>query len=378
MREYETVIIGGGQAGLATAYQLTRRGLPCIILDENKEVGAAWRNRWDSLRLFTPGRYSSLPGMPYPGPSRTFPHKDDIADYLRAYASRFNFSLRTGVKVVRVSADRENYIIETDDQLIVAKNVVVATGAFHNPRIPEFAEDLDRQIVQMHSSEYQTPSQVCDGPVLVVGAGQSGAEIALDMTRNHKVWLSGRDTGEEPVLRGALADRLITPVMIFAATRVINVGNPLGRKLRKRFFYPPRGIPRAGGTKKLLCKAGVEWVVRTTGIKNGYPQLEDGLVMKVANVIWCTGFRADYGWIDLPIFDEYGYPVHKRGVVTSHPGLYFMGLPFQRTLSSTLIMGMGRDARYIANHIASKRKAKDDKHRTYIKSFKKKSKLYMP
>lgn len=196
----------------------------------------------------------------------------------------------------------------------------------------------------------------------MVGAGQSGAEIALDIAREHKVLLSGRDTGEEPTVPGTLADRLFTPIMVFAANKVFNVANPLGRKFRKYFFYTPHGIPRAGGTKKRLLSAEVEWVVRTTGTSDGYPQLEDGRVMKVANVIWCTGFRTDYSWIDLPIFDEYGYPVHKRGVVNSHPGLYFMGLPFQRSLSSTLILGMGRDAGYIASHIASKRAEKEAGH----------------
>jgi len=352
---YETVIIGGGQAGLATAYHLTRHQLPCIILDENDEVGAAWRNRWDSLKLFTPGRYNNLPGMPYPGPPRSCPCKDDIADYLQTYASGFRLPVRTGVKVVRLSTDRDHYIIETDNERIVAHNVVVATGAFHTPRTPNFADKLDRQIVQMHSSEYRTPSQVRGGPVLVVGAGQSGADIALELARNRKVWLSGRDPGEEPATRSTIADRLITPLMVFAATRVISTANPLGRKLRKHFFYPPRGIPRAGGTKKLLRNAGVEWVVRTTGTSDGYPQLKDGHVLRVENIIWCTGFKTDYSWIDLSIFDEYGYPVHKRGVVTAYPGLYFMGLPFQRTLSSTLIMGVGRDARYITDHIASNR-----------------------
>jgi len=360
--QFETVIIGGGQAGLATAYHLTRRRLPCVILDENDKVGAAWRSRWDSLKLFTPGRYSSLPGMPCPVQPRSLPGKDDMSDYLQAYVDRFELPVRTGFKVKRVSSDGERYTIETDGERISAYNVVVATGAFHNPRVPEFADTLDPDIVQMHSSQYQTPSQVRNGPVLVVGAGQSGAEIALDMVREHKVWLSGRDTGEEPTLPGTLTDRLITPIMVFAATKVINVANPLGRLLRKRLFYPPRGIPRAGGTKKRLLNAEVEWVGRTTGTSDGYPQLEDGRVMKVANVIWCTGFRTDYSWIDLPIFDEYGYPVHKRGVVSSHPGLYFMGLPFQRSLSSALIFGMGKDAGYIVNHIASKRAANEVKY----------------
>ena len=181
--QLETVIIGGGQAGLATAYHLTRRRLPCVILDENDKVGAAWRNRWDSLKLFTPGRYSSLPGMPCPVQPRSLPGKDDMSDYLQAYVDRFKLPVRTGFKVKRVSSDGDRYTIETDGERISAHNVVVATGAFHNPRVPEFADTLDPDIVQMHSSQYQTPSQVRNGPVLVVGAGQSGAEIALDMVR---------------------------------------------------------------------------------------------------------------------------------------------------------------------------------------------------
>lgn len=350
---FETVIIGGGQAGLVTAYHLTRRSLPCVILDENDRIGAAWRNRWDSLKLFTPGRYSSLPGMPCPVHPRSLPGKQDISDYLQAYTERFGLPVRTGIKVNRVSFDGDRYTIETSSERISTENVVVATGAFHHPRIPEFADTLDPGIIQLHSSRYRNPSQVRNGPVLVVGAGQSGAEIALDMVREHKVWLSGRDPGEEPIVPGSLADRLITPFVVFAATKVINVANPIGRLFRKRFLYPPRGIPRAGGTKKRLLNAGVEWVGRTIGISDGYPQLEDGQIMKVANVIWCTGFRTDYSWIDLPIFDEYGYPVHKLGVVSSHPGLYFIGLPFQRSLSSALIFGMSKDAGFIADHILS-------------------------
>jgi len=293
-----------------------------------------------------------------------------MSDYLQAYVDRFGLPVRTGFKVDRVSLDGDRYTIETNRGRISAYNVVVATGAFHNPRIPEFADKLDPDIVRMHSSQYKTPLQVREGPVLVVGAGQSGAEIALDMAGEHKVWLSGRDTGEEPTVSGTLADRLITPIIVFAATKVVNVANPIGRKFRKHFFYKPHGIPRAGGTKKRLLNAGVQWVGRITGTSDGYPQLQDGRVMQVANVIWCTGFRTDYSWIDLPIFDEYGYPVHKRGVVSSHPGLYFMGLPFQRTLSSTLILGVGKDAGYIANHIASKRAEKEVKYRTSMRDSK--------
>jgi putative flavoprotein involved in K+ transport len=362
-RAYETVIIGGGQAGLATGYHLQRRGLPFVILDENDEVGAAWRNRWSSLRLFTPGRYSSLPGMPYPGPAWSYPGKDNVADYLQAYVNKFKLPVRNSVKVLRVSAEGDHYTIETNAGLISANHVIVATGPFYHPRIPDFAGSLDQKIFQMHSSEYQSPTQIGKGPVLIVGAGQSGAEIALDMAPDHQVWLSGRDPGEEPVVRGTLSGRLITPIIAFAARRLINVANPLGKKIRSHFLYPPRGISRAGGTKKLLQKAGIACVGRTTGISKGFPQIEDGRMLKAASVIWCTGFITDFSWIDLPIYDDYGYPKHSRGVVSSYPGLYFIGLPFLSTLSSSLIMGVGKDAKYIASHIATHSVRNEEKNR---------------
>lgn len=354
-QRFETVVVGGGQGGLATGYHLKRLGVDHVILDENDEPGAAWRNRWDSLRLFTPGRYNSLPGMPYPGPPHSRPGKDDIADYLKTYAEEFQLPVRNGVRVNRVAANGDGYVVETGDGEIGADNVVVATGAFHHPRIPDFARFLAPDIAQMHASDYRRPSQVQEGPVLVVGAGQSGAEIALDLIGRHEVWLSGEDHGEEPGRPGAASDRLIAPIMVFAATKVINVANPIGRKVRDHFLYPPKGIPRAGGTRKRILEAGIEWVGRTTGAEDGRPRLENGRVLDVANVIWCTGFRPDYSWIGLPVFDDYGYPIHQRGVVESQPGLYFMGLLFQRTLSSALIVGVGKDAEYIAGCIKDRK-----------------------
>ncbi len=364
MKSLGTVIIGGGQAGLATAYHLMRKNIDCIILDENEETGAAWRKRWDSLKLFTPGRYDGLPGMPYPGPPNSYPGKDEIADYLYAYAARFRIRVKHGVKVERVRADDGRYLIETTGGVYSANNVVVATGAFHHPRIPGFSESLEPGILQVHSSGYHTPEQVSDGPILVVGAGQSGAEISLDMARNgHLVWLSGRDPGEEPIVRGRLSGRILTPLVVFAARRVFNVANPLGRRMRKHFFYPPRGIPRAGGTGKLLKEAGVQCVGRTTGTNEGQPRLEDGRVLHVNTVIWCTGFVRDYSWIELPIFDEYGFPYHNQGVVDAHRGLYFIGMPFQRTMSSSLLFGVGQDARYIARHIAVRQPVDETRYR---------------
>lgn len=342
-QKIETVVIGGSQAGLATGYHLKRMGMEHVILDENEKVGAAWRNRWDSLRLFTPGSYNDLPGLPFPGPSKSFPGKDDIADYLAMYARRFELPIKTGVKVMEVISEGDYYRIETSDGPLEADNVVVATGAFHRPGIPALADLLDSGIVQLHSSDYRRPSQLQEGAVLVVGAGSSGAEIALESAKKHRVWLSGRDPGQEPPFPA--------PVIWFIASKILNVANPIGRKARNRFLYPPRGIPRGRVTRKDLKNAGVNWVGRTTGTKSGLPEIEDGRVLEVNNVIWCTGFVTDYSWIDLPVFDDYGYPVHNRGVVESQPGLYFMGLMFQRAVTSALVGGVGKDAKYIAEHI---------------------------
>lgn len=360
----DTLVIGGGQAGLATSYQLKMAGIDHLVLDENDEVGASWRKRWDSLRLFTPAKYSSLPGLPHPAPAHSLIGKDDVADYLQEYASRFDLPVANGVKVNRLDSDGARYFAYTSDGPLTSHNVVVATGGFGRPRIPAFAGSISGNVFQMHSSEYRRPSQLEDGPVLVVGAGQSGAEIALELVENHEVWISGRDTGEEPFRPGSRADRLVTPIMAFMVTKVINVANPIGRRVRDRFLNPPKGIPRAGGTGERIRESSIEWVGRTSGVVGGRPQLEDGRVLDVANVIWCTGYTPGYDWIDLPVFDEHGYPIHEKGVVQARPGLYFIGLLFQRTLSSALLLGVGRDAQYLVEHIAGRRaRLSDDERR---------------
>jgi putative flavoprotein involved in K+ transport len=352
---FDTIVIGGGQAGLATGYQLARHGLPFVILDAGERVGDSWRNRWESLRLFTPARYDSLPGLPFPAPASTYPTKDELADYLESYATSFDLPIRGGVKVDRLFKEGERFVVTAGDLRFEADNVVVATGAYHAPRVPTFASKLAPSILQMHSSQYRDPAQLRDGDVLVVGAGNSGAEIALDLAPHHRTWLSGRDPGQEPTRAGSLPDRLFVPVMWFMASRVVNVGNPIGRKVRDRFIDPPRGIPLGRARRKDILAAGIEKVPRTKDVRGGSPMLEDGQILDVSNVIWCTGFVPDYSWIDLPVVGENGYPTQTRGVVESQPGLYFMGLLFLSTLSSALVGGVGRDAEHIAAHLTSTR-----------------------
>jgi putative flavoprotein involved in K+ transport len=354
-----TVVIGGSQAGLAIGYFLKKRSLPFVILDENERIGNAWRKRWDSLRLFTPARYNGMPGMPFPRRPWAYPTKDEIAGYLEAYARAFELPVRTGVKVDRLAKTGDRFEVKCGQQTLFAENVVVATGAFNNPRVPSFARELDERIVQLHSKDYRNPSQIQAGGVLVVGAGNSGAEIAMELAPHHQTWLSGPDTGQEPARAGTRLDHLLTPMMWFVATR-LTVKTALGRKLRDHFLDPPRGIPLGRVRRKDFAPAGIKRVPRTTGVNNGYPLLEDGTVLTVSNVIWCTGFRPDYHWIDLSLPTHNGLPIHDRGIVESCPGLYFVGLLFLYSLSSALVGGVGRDAEHIVDHIVSTRLSKKD------------------
>lgn len=350
---YETIVIGGGQAGLAAGYYLAQAGRPFVILDKNPRVGDVWRNRWDSLRLFTPARYNRLPGMRIPAPPASYPTKDQMADFLESYAERFRLPVRTDTRVEKVQRNGKSFIVTSEGGSWEAGNVVVAIGTYHAPKIPPFASELDDDIVQLHSSAYRNQSQLAPGGVLVVGAGNSGAEISMEASRDHPTWLSGPDTGQEPVSgSGSLKDRLITPLIWLLASEVSRVTNPIGRRIRDHFLDPPRGVPLARVRRQEILEAGIERVPRTVGVENGAPKLEDGRVLDVRSVVWCTGFRADFSWIDGLETGPYGMPLHERGVVPSQPGLYFMGLLFQYTLSSALVGGVGKDARYIVKHIA--------------------------
>jgi putative flavoprotein involved in K+ transport len=350
LEHFDTVIIGGGQAGLATGYHLAKRGLPFVILDANERIGDAWRKRWDSLRLFTPARYDGLAGWRFPAPAVSFPTKDEMADYLEAYAARFELPVRTGVEVDGLSREGDRFIITSGDRRFEAKHVVVATGANQVPKIPAFADELHSTIMQLHSSQYYRPSQLQEGVVLVVGAGNSGAEIAFEVSHLHPTYLSGKPSGQIPVRHGPAAARFVLPLVRFVGHHVLTLRTPIGRKAQPRFIS--HGAPLIRVKLKDLAAAGVEQVPRTVGIEDGRPVLEDGRVLDVSNVIWCTGFREEFPWIDLPIFDENERPLHERGVVVGEPSLYFVGLLFQYAGTSDVLPGVGRDAEYIAKHIA--------------------------
>jgi putative flavoprotein involved in K+ transport len=229
----------------------------------------------------------------------------------------------------------------------------VAAGAYHEPRVPGFARDLKPEIAQLHSSQYRNPTQLRPGGVLVVGASNSGAEIAFEVAREHRTWLSGRDTGHLPIDTRSRAYQVFGRLISFLGSRVLTVDTPLGRKVRPKF--------RAGGGPLIRVKpvdlrtAGVQRVLaRTVGTRDGLPLLDDGQVLDVANVIWCVGFEHSVRWIEVPFEQEDGWPQQKRGVVASAPGLYFIGLPFLYSINSSFVGGVGRDAAYLADRIASR------------------------
>ena len=351
----ETVVIGGGQAGLSVGHHLARQERPFLILDANQRVGDAWRKRWDSLRLFTPARYNALAGMAFPAPAHSFPTKDEVADYLEAYAARFQLPVRTGVRVDRLLREDGRFVVTAGDRSWEADNAVVAMSTFQVPRVPPFATGLSPEIVQLHSAGYRNPSQLQEGGVLVVGAGNSGAEIALEVAGRHPTWLAGKESGHVPFRIEGAAARLVFQPLLFRVVghRVLTVDTPIGRKLRPRLLSHAAPLVRV--KPRDLAAAAIQRAPRVIGVRNGHPLLADQQILEVANVIWCTGFGPDFSWIDLPVFGEnQNEPTHHRGVVATQPGLYFVGLYFLYAMSSGFLPGVDRDAEHIVHTILAR------------------------
>lgn len=356
MNTIDTVIIGGGQAGLATAYHLGRRGVPCLVLDEQQRTGDSWRHQWDSLRLYSPARLDGLPGTPFPGDPHHFPAKDEVADYLEAYVATWDLPVRHDVRVERLARARDDrsFVVTTSEGSWTAENVVVATGTFgRTPSIPDLAADLAPDIRQLHSSEYRSPEDLPPGPVLVVGAAHSGQDIAYELAPHRPTTLAGRECGALPLTVEDRRMRVGFSVLWFVWGKILDRRTPMGRKAMQQNRF--HGGPALRHKPSELLEVGVERTEeRVVGAVDGRPQLTDGRVLDVASVVWATGFRQAYNWIRLPVIGEDGWPLEDRGVVPSVPGLYFCGLSFQSSFRSMLIGGVGDDAARVAGGIAQR------------------------
>ena len=350
---FKVIVIGAGQAGLSVGYFLSELNVPFVILDENEKIGDAWRNRWNSLKLFTPAKFDGLAGMLFPTPANSFPTKDEMADYLENYATHFKLPVRTNIRVDGLSRVGNSYCVTSGDKQFEAEHVVIAMSSYQTPRIPKFAEQLDSNIIQLHSFDYRDPSQLQEGGVLVVGAGNSGGEIALELARNnHKVWMSGRDTGHIPFRIDGAASKIILGRLVirFLFHRILTTGTPIGRKARHKIIS--QGGPLIRIKPEQFTDAGIERVPKITGVKNGLPAIENK-VLEVRNIVWCTGFYPSFSWIDIPVF-KHKEPTHVRGVVEKEPGLYFVGLHFLYSMSSGMIHGVERDAKYVVKTISDR------------------------
>jgi putative flavoprotein involved in K+ transport len=348
-----TIVVGGGQAGLAVGHYLSRYELPFVILDAAEHIGDAWRNRWDSLRLFSTAAFDGLAGMPFPASGYSFITKNEMADYLESYARRFALPVRNGMTVERLWREGDRFRLRTPDRLFEADNVIVAMANYQQPITPPFADQLSSDIRQLHSFAYRNPSQLQPGDVLVVGAGNSGAEIAFEVSRSHRTLLSGRDVGAVPMRMDGLPARLGLAWLLFRGVfhRVLTVDTPMGRRVRAKGH---QATPLIRVKPRDLAAAGIERLPRTVDVRDGLPVLEDGRTLEVRNVIWCTGYSPNFAWIDLPVFGEHE-PLHERGFVASQPGLYFVGLHFQYAMSSSMVHGVSRDAERVVKKIAALR-----------------------
>lgn len=339
----DVLVIGAGQAGLAMGRELERAGRDFLILDGAKDIGDSWRQRWDSLRLFTPASHSALRGVPFPAAPDHYPTKDEVAAYLRAYAAAFSLpvALDEPVRALHRAGDYD-FVAVTDFATYRARQVVVATGGYQAPRVPRVATLLGREVTQFHSIAYRSPSQVPDGPVVVVGGGNSGVQIAAELAATHEVTLAIGST--LPRLPQRLLGRSIFAWLSDLGVLDVRGDSRLGRRVRGREMLigeSPRRIAR---------RLGVHLTARVEGAAGECLVTRGGVRHPARSVIWATGYRPSYPWLRIPVLDGSGAPVHRRGV-SAVPGLHFLGLPWQHTRGSALIGWVARDAEYLAGQL---------------------------
>jgi putative flavoprotein involved in K+ transport len=313
-----------------------------VILDSGPEIGQVWRSRWDSLRLFTPAQYSSLPGMAFPSPRDTYPSKDDVAAYLQTYASAFDLPVRLNSRITSLTKRGGGYLVTIANEEMTASHVVVATGPFQVPFIPPMADGLDETVTQIHSADYRNPAQLPDGHVLVVGGGNSGFQIAEELAATRRVDLA---VGKRVP---SLPQRLLGKDLFWWLSGIgfmkVSTDSRLGRELAKRDVL-------IGSSARKLRRSGVTLRRRLTSVVGRRAAFEDGSEQDVDAIVWATGYRPDFSWIDVPnVKGASDRIVHRRGV-TDAPGLFFVGLTWQHTRGSALIGFVDDDAALISGRI---------------------------
>ena len=344
-RLLDAVVIGGGQAGLAIAWHLKRQGLRFVVLEAGSELGHTWRDRWDSLKLFTPAQYDGLPGMLFPAPADTYPTKDPVADYLQTYVTVFDLPVRLNARVTSLTRTDDGFEVRTADDTLQAGQVVVATGPFQVPFVPPAAQGLEPSVTQIHSVSYRNPAALPSGPVLVVGGGNSGFQIAEELAATRHVDLSIGD--RVPMLPQRLAGRDLFWWLTRLRLLRVTVDSRLGQRASRREFI-------IGTNKRRLRKVGVRFRPRLVEADGQTVRFADGSTRQgVGVVVWATGYRSDYTWIHIPKAVENGRVIHRRGV-TEIPGLYFVGLSWQHTRGSALLGFVNQDAAYLADKLTAR------------------------
>jgi putative flavoprotein involved in K+ transport len=339
---YEVVVIGAGQAGLAMGYFLSRQKRRFMIVERAESLGSAWRERWDSLTLFTPRRYNSLPDLAFPGDPDGYPGRDEVIDYLGSYASTFDLPVQLSSAVQSIASSDDGFILDLGARTFQADQVVVATGPFEVPSVPPFAADLAPDVVQMHSTGYRRPSDVPEGTVVVVGGGNTGFQIAKELSATHSVHLAigSRQTPLPQQVLGRDLFWWLTKTGLIKKT----VESRIGRRARDRDTL-------IGSSTRDAKHHGVTVEPRVVGASERTVTFADASKLDVDAVIWATGYRSDYSWIDVPVLDKDGRVLHRRGV-TVYPGLYFLGLTWQHTRGSALLGWVKDDAEFISERIA--------------------------
>ncbi|WP_417884954.1 flavin-containing monooxygenase [Zunongwangia sp.] len=338
------VIVGGAQAGLSMGYYLKKLGYNFIIIDKEKEIGASWLNRWDSLRLFTPSEFNNLPGFEFPSKKGHYPSKTEVADYFKKYAKKFDFPLQLETLVIKIAKEKNIFTIETKKGTLQAKNVIVATGPFHVPYTPPFYKKVNSEILQIHSNFYKNPSQLQEGPTLVVGAGDSGFQILDEISEtNCTTYFSG--TTDVKVLPQEILGKTLwwwfTKTGFLSFSRDSWIGCKISNSKQPIIGTDVKGI---------LKRKNVIPVGKSLDAEKDVIITEKETLKDVRNIVWATGYLPNFDWIEGLQTTKDGYPKHKRGISTIK-GLYFIGLPWLYTRGSATLGGLKKDAEFLAKAI---------------------------